>query len=108
MLKGRSAFDVHCELADKLIEDNESDIEGEPSVLPKPKALRDQKYKDGAPKEKPIFALLTPKKKYPNTIRYIGLDPFCVMYSTKLQRDYYKFEGYRKRTIVSIDATGPG
>lgn len=107
MLRGRSAFAVHCELADQLIDDNESDIETEPLVLPKMKALREIKYKTDALKEKPIFALLTLKKRYLNAISFIGLDPFCIMYSTKLQRVYYKGEGHRMRTCISIDATGP-
>lgn len=108
MLKGKSAFDVRCVLADKLIPDNAAEIKMEPSVLPKIRALQHIKYSSDLPKEKPMLSLLTLKKAHPDAIKFIGLDPFCLLYSTKMQQIFYRGEGYRKRTVVSIDATGLG
>lgn len=99
MLKGTSAFNVGIQLADDLLD------AGDPScpLIPTGNVLRMIKHKMDGTKESTIDALLTLKKRYPNEIGSIGLDPFHVFYSTELQ----KAECDRKKNRI-IDATGIG
>lgn len=55
-----------------------------------------------------IQSLYDMKNEFVNCIQHIGLDPFYVMFETVAQRTYYKREVERKRSIISIDATGLG
>lgn len=105
MLKGRSAFDVHNQLADELM------VAGDPicPLIPTHNSLRIHKHETDTSKESTIEALLSLKKQYPNEIGSIGLDPFHCFYSTELQKAYLKGECHgKKRITLSIDATGIG
>lgn len=43
-----------------------------------------------------------------NCIHKIGYDPFFVIYEAPTQSEYYAKERVNGRTIISVDATGPG
>lgn len=48
------------------------------------------------------------KNIHVNSIHKIGYDPFFVIYETPAQSEYYAKDRLKGRTVVSIDATGPG
>lgn len=43
-----------------------------------------------------------------NCIHKIGYDPFFVIYETPAQSEYYAKDKVKGRSIISVDATGPG
>jgi hypothetical protein len=106
MLKGTSAFDVRCKLADELMSKDDT----EPPHLVRSNAIKKIKYKQTKSLHKdPVRALLVMKdKNFRNEVTHIGLSPFYVFYGKQLQRMWHNSEFKRKKFIISIDATGLG
>lgn len=106
-LKDSSAYYVRSKLADSLMD--AGDIE--PPHLPSANAMRVIKSKAKSEKmleKNQILSLMSINKQFPDSVQKIGVDPLFVFYSTPLQRLWYKAETFRKRAVISIDATGLG
>lgn len=106
-LRGRSAYAVRSELADEILTDGNSN----PGLVPTSNALRVLRCKSQtiADKQNAILSLYDLRSKHLNCIQRIDLYPFATQYSTPAQVSWYKNEfGGKKRSIVSIDATGVG
>lgn len=106
-LQGRSAYAVRSELADEILTDGNSN----PGLVPTSNALRVLKCKSQtiAHKQTAVLSLYDLRSKHLNCIQKIDLYPFAAQYSTPAQVSWYKneFRG-KKRSTVSIDATGVG
>lgn len=104
-LRGKSAYAFRNEMAATMQDENLP----ERADLPTMNTYRIIKCRDQYPEERNVFdALNTLKQIHVNCIHKIGYDPFYVMYESPAQTAYYAKERQRGRTIISIDATGPG
>lgn len=106
-LKSKSAYAVHSELADQAMTANGP----EASHVPSKQALRTMRSRDQCKSSgNAILALYELKKLFVNCIQCIAMDPFYVFFSSVAQRLWYKLEAEynKKRTVISIDATGIG
>lgn len=105
-LKQKSAYALHSEMADGCMDLGDP----EPAHLATLNAMRIAKCRSQSEdsSKHAVLALYDMKQRKPSCIQNIGLNPFHVYYSTDAQRAWYKHETSRKRTVVSIDATGLG
>lgn len=83
-----------------------------PANLPSENTLRVIKCRNGAsstskfPKDA-LWSLVELKAVfYPTGIREISIYPFCVRYALPMQKEFYSMATKRKRSGISIDATG--
>lgn len=105
MLEDSSAFKVHK----KLVKNTMKPGDVEPAHLPTMNALRISKSRSQLKdRDKNPYQSLSSMSEYEfrRTIHYIGFNPFYVIYSTPLQRKWYRSQTKNSRSIVSIDATG--
>lgn len=104
-LKNSSAFKVRNEIV------KESMVPGdvEPAHLPTLNALRIQKHRNRM-KDRPADPYQSlaemAEQEFRKTIHFIGFNPFSVIYSTPLQRKWYRTQTTGGRRVISIDATG--
>lgn len=104
-LRGRSAYALRNEMAASMQDENLP----ERADLPTSNTYRIIKCRDQFPDERNVFEALDPLKQiHVNCILKIGYEPFYVIYETPAQIAYYARERQMGRTIISIDATGPG
>lgn len=105
MLKEASAAKVHRKLVKSTMEPGDV----EPPHLPTKNALRIRKHRnrivDG---QNDVYKALSSMadRKYKKIIHYIGYKPFYVIYSSPLQRKWYRTQTVDNRRIISLDATG--
>lgn len=122
--KKAHATGVLKERIDKLLEKNTpyvtrsllaaeiaDETDGDASVIPKTKALSQQKTRQKHREtnllhEDPIIALSLMKQNGNNAIHSVSLSPFYTMYSTSTQDMLLKTQNRTTRTIISMDATG--
>lgn len=105
MLRGKSAFALRNDLAKTLQNAGES----ERPDLPTLNALALIKGRYQCSEQRNAFEALDELKNvHVNCIHKIGYDPFFVIYETPAQSEYYAKERTNGRTIISVDATGPG
>lgn len=106
-LQGKSAYAIRSELADEILTEENNN----PGSVPTLNALRVIKCKSQniADKQNAVLSLYDLRSKHPNCIQRIDLYPFATQYSTPAQVSWYQneFRG-KKRSTISIDATGPG
>lgn len=105
MLKNSSASKVHNRLVKKIMKPG--DIE--PAHVPSKNALRILKSRSRLKdRHKDPYQSLSfmAEHEFKKTIHYIGFNPFSVIYSTPLQRKWYRSQITDNRKIISIDATG--
>lgn len=105
MLKNASASKVHS----KLVKKNMTAGDVEPAHIPTKNSLRIRKHRNqmkGLDKD-PYYSLSSMAEyEFKGTIHFIGFKPFSVIYSTPLQRKWYKTQATDNRRVLSIDATG--
>lgn len=105
MLSVSSASKVHSNLVKKIMKPGDV----EPAHLPSKNALRCRKYQNRV-KDRPTdpYHSLSQmsEHEFKKTIHYIGFNPFSVIYSTPLQRKWYRTQTMDGRRVISIDATG--
>lgn len=107
LLESKSAYMVRSKVADVEMEPGDP----EPAHLPSSNALRIMKHRQKAQNLStvhPALSLSELQRTYVNCIQEIGFNRFFVFYSTPLQRTWYKGETCRRKSIISIDATGLG
>lgn len=105
MLRGKSAFAVKNDLS-ALTQDKNLP---ERADIPTMNALRLIKSRDQCPDNENVFdSLDNMRGVHVDCIHKIGYDPFWVIYETPTQTEYYAKEHSRKRSIISLDATGVG
>lgn len=108
-LQGRTAYAVRSELADEILTDGNSNRN--PGRLPTLNAISVIKCKSQtiSDRQHAILSLYDLRSKHLNCIQRIDFCPFATQYSTPAQVSWYKneFRG-KKRSTVSIDATGVG
>lgn len=105
MLKTENAFKVQNKIVQKTMKPGDV----EPAHLPTLNALRVRKCKERLKnRNKDPYQSLSSMLEYQfrKSIHYIGFNPFYVIYSTPLQRKWYKSQTNKNRSILSIDATG--
>lgn len=104
-LKHQTAYALRSELADEAM--TEEDFL--PPHIPTMNALNKIKADNQCPEEKnAVVALYEARNVFVDCIQAIHLYPFAVYYSTPAQTAWYKKEFDRKRSIVSVDASGVG
>lgn len=104
-LKQKTAYALRGELADGAMTDGDCI----PSHIPNLNTLRVIKSKNQCPQQSnAALALYEARNIYVNCIQAIHIYPFAVFYSTPAQVAWYKKEFERKRSIISIDASGVG
>lgn len=105
-LRIKSAFALRNELAAKM-QDEQCP---ERPDLPTLNSLRLMKSRDQCPGSRnPYEALDELKNIHVNCIHKIGYDPFFAIYDTPAQSEYHLKETRKQdRSIISVDATGPG
>lgn len=105
MLETASAAKVHNKLVKKVM--SPGDVE--PAHIPTKNALRIRKHRNqmkGLDKD-PYHSLSSMAEyEFKRSIHHIGFNPFSVIYSTPLQRKWYKTQSIDNRKVLSIDATG--
>lgn len=105
LLRGKSAFALRNELAGAMQNENLP----ERADLPTLNALRLIKSRDQCFEKTNVFEALNELKNiHVNCIHKIGYDPFFVIYETPAQSECYAKERLNGRTVISVDATGPG
>lgn len=105
MLHGKSAYALRNELAASMQDENYP----ERADLATLNALSLIKSRDLCSEQQNAFeALDEMERMHVNCIHKIGYDPFFVIYETPAQSEYYAKERLNGRTIISVDATGPG
>lgn len=107
LLTNSAAHPVYVSEARKLMKQGDPI----PSILPTKNALRIIKCRDttehGRTTTDVISALVELKfNSTPSVIGDISIHPFFVSYQLPIQKEFYKFATNRKRSVVSIDATG--
>lgn len=107
LLKESSAHAVHTSEANRLMREGDP----EPAHLPTLNALHIMQCREnsvGGRTTMTVFeALVELKSKVnPPVIGDISIYPFCVVYQLPMQKEFYKFATSRKRSVISIDATG--
>lgn len=110
-LENASAHLVHINEANKMMKKGDP----VPSHLPTGNALRLIKNRAGSintnspfPKDA-LWSLIELKViTHPTVIREISIYPFCVKYSLPMQKEFYDLATKRKRSVLSLDATGMG
>lgn len=106
-LKGQSAYSVRNQVADEILTEEHCD----PNKIPTYNAYRVMKSKNQAPatEQNAVLSIYDLQKVHMNCIQRIDLHPFATHYSLPSQISWYKneFRG-KKRSTISIDATGPG
>lgn len=104
-LRGKSAFALRNELAGAMQNENSP----ERADLPNLNTLHLIKSRDQCSEGRNAFEALDELKNvHVNSIHKIGYDPFFVIYETPTQTEYYAKERLKRRTIISVDASGPG
>lgn len=104
-LRGKTAFALRNELAGTMQNEN---LPERPD-LPNLNTLHLIKSRDQCSDGRNAFEALDELKNiHVNCIHKIGYDPFFVIYETPAQTEYYAKERIKRRTIISVDASGPG
>lgn len=105
-LENKNAFKVRLDLINKT----NNSKKNLPRNIPSLNALRVAKYKDSLkqlPESDPIESILNWKTLgLRDVIWEVGISPFCVIYCTQLQKEWYKTESKNQRMVLAIDATG--
>lgn len=105
MLASSSAAKAHKNLVNETMKPGDV----EPAHLPTKNALRIRKHRNQLKDhhKDPYHSLSSMAEyEFKKTIHYIGFNPFYVIYSTPLQRKWYRTQATNGRRVVSIDATG--
>lgn len=106
-LKDNSAYKVHRQLAQELIEDGDTRV---PAQLPKVTTLKNAKYKasvaDGRNEIENILEWKNSNVEYRNSIFDVSISPFFVSYHLPIQREFYLAESRNNKMAISADATG--
>lgn len=105
MLKDSVASKVHSKLVKRIMKIGDV----EPAHLPSKGTLRTRKCRsrqEDHPKDPYQSLSSMAEREFKNTIHYIGFNPFYVIYSTPVQRRWYRSQTTSNRRIISIDATG--
>lgn len=106
-LEGESAFNVHREFLDKLIENGNK---GVPPHLPKLQTLNQIKYESSVEDGSAIENILKWKNTsstFSDAIFDVGCSPFFVKYQLPSQAEFYIKEfQHNPKMAISIDATG--
>lgn len=107
LLKSDTAFAVRSQIADALMEENDV-VPGHLASMNAYRKIRSESQRNELLDDHPVISIQMMKKnsKFAADIGRVGLDPFYVFHSTRLQAKWYFAEFRRKRSIVSIDATG--
>lgn len=113
LVRNSSAHLVHINEANLIMEKGDP----VPAHLPSENALRLIKCRDENTStstsnrfsKDALWALVELKcESYPDVIREISIYPFCVRYALPMQEEAYNLATKRKRSVVSLDATGTG
>lgn len=105
MLRGKSALALRNELARTM----QNEKLTERADIPTLNAMNLYKSRDQCFIGLNVFEALDELKNvHVNCIHKIGYDPFFVIYETPAQSEYYAKERVNGRSIISVDATGPG
>lgn len=105
MLVTASAAKVY----NKLVKQNMSPGDVEPAHIPTKNALRIRKHRiqmKGLDKDPYLSLSSMAEYEFKRSIHFIGFNPFSVIYSTPLQRKWYRTQATDNRRVLSIDATG--
>lgn len=104
-LRGKSALELRNAMAASV---QNQDLPERPDI-PTLNAMHLMKSRDQCSAGLNAFEALDELKNiHVNSIHKIGYDPFFVIYETPAQSEYYAKDRLKRRTVVSIDATGPG
>lgn len=105
MLETQVASKVHSNLVKHIMK--AGDIE--PAHLPSKNALNVRRHRNRLKDydNDPYYSLSKMREyEFKKTIQFIGFNPFSVIYSTPLQRKWYRTQTIDNRRIVKIDASG--
>lgn len=109
LLDSGAAYVVRGKLADQKMKPGDP----EPAHLPTANAMRILKHKNSVQNlstnnRHPAYNLVAMRDMFVGAIENVGFDPFFVFYSTQLQNAWYNAEFNRRRSVITIDATGLG
>lgn len=106
-LQQKTAYALQSEIANEILTDEHCVA----AHLPSLNALRLINSRRQCPENEPnaVVSLYELRKIHIDCIQKIDYFPFGVSYSTPSQRAWYKKEfGYKKRSTISVDASGVG